>query len=783
METLTEEHRNDLIKILNTLDHCRSNKKTRENTELMQTTIQEAFEWITLHNKIKENELILQILEYLTILKKDQNINESFGDYKLNYLVDINTAYFIQIDPYLGKNNAEYLANAIRTLIIEYRKNQESYQIENIEKSSKVFSDIKFEYTMVKNYLQLGASNSQLDRNEKAVKCGKKSLYYFSKMLTNLHFVFNKANSVSENILQTQDKIKLGKNEELKKDFNDFFNSTIKINNLILTSLKKLDRKEFNLHEFFVQIHEIEKSLQKRVFKSNWMKNISIGNFMHVEFFTLKKISHEITFNEIFTEGFLSLIIMLVSTVYFMLSTENRIICFRENEINGKSQFKIKPIFEKTHLEKLKKTKKFVFAEKLHGFALKLLKNYFEPNQLLNHISDSYCETYDKKLDLEKILEEDSFINQSYNKSTYRSSIIEYSLDHSSFNPSITNRFSNIKDDPLFQDKSYFLKNKLLVINDIRTDSLNSKNLEPSRNEQIIVEENNTNYQQVFADIENKSKVLKLDYVNKKTLDDLDIKKKNNVDFLEINIEKLKNNIAKDGKTRHHKKNDTSISSDMKNNGNKLLTKTEIKEVSKSIKNLTSLKKIKISEKRLNFKKKLLSTKKGYSTKNLNIEKTLPISKTNYLLKFNPKSINMENYFSSKKPNIEKSKSSNSYQRFKKEKSESISKKIVSDLKLKSKKTNTNPQTSEQKIIFVNNFHSSSKTIKKLTFNVENTPKRNLVEKDTKRLKKKNKNKDMLTDQKSAKKISTFSDLNILKNKSHLITPKMMTLNSFKNDF
>ena len=46
---------------------------------------------------------------------------------------------------------------------------------------------------------------------------------------------------------------------------------------------------------------------------------------MHIEYVYLDKLNLPITFDEIFSEGFLAILISLISIIYFMISTENRL--------------------------------------------------------------------------------------------------------------------------------------------------------------------------------------------------------------------------------------------------------------------------------------------------------------------------------------------------------------------------------------------------------------------------------------------------------------------------
>lgn len=652
----------------------------------MTQTIKNTFNWITLNSRKAEKDLIFQVLEYLLILKKDQSLSEIFKDFKLKYLVDINLAYYIQISPHIDQSNAVYITDAIRVLIHFYKENkmekrkrieflndngkdnnkksQKNLSIERIKlnalkdgkiykdknnfeesklnyfkdkinveklKNELAYDDIKFEYTIVKNYLQLAASNSQLDKNLKSIKCGKRAVYYFSKMMTNLNCIFQDCKKKND-----QKNLILKSNSELKNNFHEFFNLIIKMNNLVLSSLKYLEDDNFNLHDFFLEIHEIEKLLKKKSFNSPWMKNISISNFMHVEYFTYTKISHMITFNEIFTEGFLSLNLMLISTIYFMLATENRLICFKENDINGKNNFKIKPVFEKTHFEKIKKTKKFIFSEKLHNFAVKLLKNYFEPNILINHFIRSYSENYEKKFDLDQILEEDSIYNKSF-MNTYRNSCVEYSFDNNLmdyskiliddnsgiiFNEKIL-KLENTKDN----EKMMILKTKDNLKLGSNFDNLckNLKKLpEKILNPKNLKKMNKTNgknnyfvkknflKKDVKKSKKNFIKNLKLNFSTNKSLN-------RNRKILQRNISIYQINPHRNSKKKNFIRNNSSLKS---NNSLQNLKKKKINLKTKMMKKFESTHK-----KNFNSKKGILSKKSKFDLENPNFESSKTLKK------------------------------------------------------------------------------------------------------------------------------------------------------------
>ena len=63
------------------------------------------------------------------------------------------------------------------------------------------------------------------------------------------------------------------------------------------------------------------------ILNTPWMNNVNINNFMHIEYYSREKFMHNINIKEIFSEGFLSLVVMLNICIFFVLSTEQRILC------------------------------------------------------------------------------------------------------------------------------------------------------------------------------------------------------------------------------------------------------------------------------------------------------------------------------------------------------------------------------------------------------------------------------------------------------------------------
>ncbi len=94
---MTESSRNELVKILNLLDHCRTSKE-RSKLETLYEAVLDAIKWLDNHSQITEKDLLLQILQYLNIIEKEKKLSETFGDFRINYLININIGFYKQTD-------------------------------------------------------------------------------------------------------------------------------------------------------------------------------------------------------------------------------------------------------------------------------------------------------------------------------------------------------------------------------------------------------------------------------------------------------------------------------------------------------------------------------------------------------------------------------------------------------------------------------------------------------------------------------------------------------------
>lgn len=229
-----------------------------------------------------------------------------------------------------------------------------------------LYDKIKYEFTLIKSYLQLAVSYSQFGEHKKALSCGRKCLFYFTSLTNNIKNIFGTESrmfNITFSNLSENNKSKF-KNIGLERDFVNILEEVLQINEFIEKTLTCFEQNNVDYINRLnlCDLDSIVLAFKNKKLNPDWLSNISIANFMHVEYVPLKKINHTISFEEIYTEAFLSLIVMLGATIYFMISTENRFICLdAPSNSNTPNSFKIKPVFEKTSFQKIRKTKKFNF--------------------------------------------------------------------------------------------------------------------------------------------------------------------------------------------------------------------------------------------------------------------------------------------------------------------------------------------------------------------------------------------------------------------------------------
>ena len=212
------------------------------------------------------------------------------------------------------------------------------------------------------------------------------TIVFESIKLTKLKKLLKEKQDLYSTYLKTLDYIE--KLNELMPDFPDLLEQS---NNRDAFN-RKLD--QFNKISFGDQITGLDPL---------WLKNVSISSFTHVEYIVMDKLRHKITFDEIFSQEFLSLLLLINSSVFFLIATENRFVC-RDQALNEMNNAKIKAIFQRNIRHRMRKMKRYCFSEKIHYKAIQILKIFFrEQSPLSKHLDISFLKNYENQNQLENI--------------------------------------------------------------------------------------------------------------------------------------------------------------------------------------------------------------------------------------------------------------------------------------------------------------------------------------------------------------------------------------------
>ena len=234
-----------------------------------------------------------------------------------------------------------------------------------------------------------------------ALKNGKKCLKYFSmmsKLLLNYILIKEDQDELKPNFIIKEMKL--------------FISFILELIHLIMTELELSCFMNKNIYN---AIESLTFNSTPRKINISWTKSTSIAYFMHIQYVSFKKINHDLQSTEIFSSTFFSLLILLSASLFFMISTENRLICMQEFTIQDQKKFKIKTIFEKNHQQRILKEKKLIFSKILHLKAIYLLSNYLDDSPLLDHFRQSFSKNYETKEPLKDITEESIDISQKDN--------------------------------------------------------------------------------------------------------------------------------------------------------------------------------------------------------------------------------------------------------------------------------------------------------------------------------------------------------------------------------
>lgn len=298
-------------------------------------------------------------------------------------------------------SNYNYIRQAIKSL-------KSLYIDIPSDSETGVLQKIKLEFTISKSYLQLAASYSQFYMHIKALSCAKKALEFLNLLLNNLQNLLEEKslsldlsfdhNSENSRVIQ--------ENPDLKTKFLYFVHPTKRVIDAIESLMKNLETNnlDYQFKERFDDLTKIMANEVPKKIETSWMDEISITNFMHVEYVHYPVINSKIQFDELYSDSFLAFIVMLSSVVLFAISTENRFLLLDSINSSKGNSFKIKPVFEKTHQQRVRKMKRFIFSEKVHAKAIYLIQFFLKDNNLHTHLINSYKKNYEYSRTLEEIV-------------------------------------------------------------------------------------------------------------------------------------------------------------------------------------------------------------------------------------------------------------------------------------------------------------------------------------------------------------------------------------------
>jgi hypothetical protein len=159
----------------------------------------------------------------------------------------------------------------------------------------------------------------------------------------------------------------------------------------------KLAEQIQELDQFFFQQKKNEMLTPK------WLFSVAISSFTHVEFVFMSKLKRKLSFSEIFSKEFLSILLLINSSAFFLIATENRFIC-KELVQKTLSASRIKSLFPQNVKLKLQRMKRFGLSKSIHSKALLILDTFFiEDFPLKKHLHHSFIKNYDMQKELEFI--------------------------------------------------------------------------------------------------------------------------------------------------------------------------------------------------------------------------------------------------------------------------------------------------------------------------------------------------------------------------------------------
>lgn len=338
------------------------------------------------------------------LVHKEKKLCDILQDFHLEFVLNINMAFLVQQkwkEATDRETNYSFIGKAIKSL-------KQLYEDISIESETYLLQRIRLEFSLSKSYLQLAASYSQFFIHQKALKSAKKALKNLNLLINNLqNLLQEKSFSLDLSFDRNSENSRvIHQTPELKENFLAFIQPCKIIIDSIEILLKNLESNnlDFQFKDYFKDFSKISAVDFVAKTETPWMHEISITNFMHVEYVSYSVITSKIQFEELYNDSFLAFTIMLSSIVLFTISTENRFLLLDSISSSKGAPFKIKPVFEKTHQQQIRKMKRFVFSEKVHSKSIYLLQHFLKESSLHNHLINSYKKNYEYRKTLEEIV-------------------------------------------------------------------------------------------------------------------------------------------------------------------------------------------------------------------------------------------------------------------------------------------------------------------------------------------------------------------------------------------
>ena len=388
---------------------CQSPALTPVQTAQLELKVQRVLQWIDAHHKSVDCDVALQLLDFLRGLNVSKDFQSLFGAYHAAYIIHINAAFFVQQSwresPAVTENHA-HLKEAIAVL----RKEETALGGE----PEAALLKVKVVFCSVRHHLHLAASYSQFSLHKKALKAGQRCLHRLDHLLNCLQPLLERSSRSA-----------------MQQRLLAFIAHQARMNAVLSEALRSFESGDASQagSDALSRLEGAGLPAGEKV-EAEWLQHISIASFMHVEYVSWEKARQPITAEELVQSDFFALLAMTVAALLFVVATENRFVCLESFPLTS---FKIRPVFEKTHQQRLRRVKRFLFSERTHAHALRLLQVLFRPNALAAHLAASFQKNYQGQHRLEDIPEVDEGSFATPRNGLFGSgneSGVEYSFDN-----------------------------------------------------------------------------------------------------------------------------------------------------------------------------------------------------------------------------------------------------------------------------------------------------------------------------------------------------------------